>query len=79
MSERDINNHVYNALRQELQTHVGKTALIAMGKLLGIYKDPRAAERDLRAKAPEAHHAIIIVIGKDKAEELEWLGGFLSL
>lgn len=79
LSERDANNAAYNALRQELEKYASKTILIAGGKLLGTYDDPRSAAMDLRMKAPEAHNAIITVIGRDKREELEWLGGSLSL
>jgi hypothetical protein len=79
LSERDINNAAYNALRQELEKYDGKTILIARGKLLGTYDDPRSAAMDLRVKAPEARHAIVTIIGKDKREELEWLGGSLNL
>lgn len=78
LSERDINNAAYNALRQELEKYDGKTILIARGKLLGTYDDPRSAAIDLTVKAPEARHAIVTVIGKDKREELEWLGGSLN-
>lgn len=79
LSERDINNAVYNALRQELEKYSGKAVLIAGGKLLGVYDNPRSAAIDLRTKAPEARHAIVTVVGKDKREELEWLGGSLNL
>ncbi len=79
LSEREVNNAVYSAIRQELEPHVGKTVVIAKGKLFGIYDSPREAAKDLDAKAPEARHAIVTVIGKDKAEELEWLAGSLSL
>ena len=79
LSERDINNATYEALRQELEKHTGKTILIAGGKLFGIYENPRSAAMDLKLKAPEARHAIITAIGKDEREELEWLGGSLSL
>jgi len=79
LSERDINNAAYSALRQELEKHAGKTILIARGKLLGTYDNPRSAAIDLRLKAPEARHAIVTVIGKDRMEELEWLGGSLNL
>jgi NTP pyrophosphatase (non-canonical NTP hydrolase) len=79
MSEREANNAAYNALRQELGKYSGKVVLIANGKLLGTYEDPRSAAVDLRLKAPESHHAIITVINKDKKEELQWLGGSLNL
>lgn len=79
LSERDINNATYHALRQELEKYSGKTILIASGKLLGVYEDPRSAANDLKIKAPEARHAIVTVIGRDRREELEWLGGSLSL
>ena len=79
LSERDVNNATYNALRQELDDKTGKTILIAEGKLLGFYNDPRSAAYALKSKAPGAHHAIITVVGKDKQEELEWLGGSLNL
>ena len=79
LSERDINNAAFNALRQELEKYAGKTILIAGGKLLGIYENPRSAAMDLRLKAPEARHAIVTVVGRDKREELEWLGGSLNL
>ena len=79
ISERDANNATYNALRQEFEKYANKTVLIAKGKLLGTYDDPRSAALDLRLKAPEAQHAIITVIGKDKREELEWMGGSLNL
>ena len=79
LSERDANNATYNALRQEFEKYANKTVLIAKGKLLGTYDDPRSAALDLRLKAPEAQHAIITVIGKDKREELEWMGGSLNL
>jgi len=79
LSERDANNAAYNALRQEFEKYANKTVLIAKGRLLGTYDDPRSAALDLRLKAPEAQHAIITVIGKDKREELEWMGGSLNL
>lgn len=79
LSERDINNAAYNALRQELEKYSGKTVVIASGRLIGIYNDPRTAAKDLGTKAPEAQHAIITVVGTDKREELEWLGGSLNL
>jgi hypothetical protein len=79
LSERDVNNAAYNALRQELDKYANKTILIARGKLLGTYDDPRSAAMDLKLKAPEAQHAIITIIGRDKREELEWLGGSLNL
>lgn len=79
LSERDVNNAAYNALRQELEKYAGKTILIAGGRLLGTYENPRSAAMDLRLKAPEAQHAIVTAIGKDKREELEWLGGSLNL
>ena len=79
LSEREINNAAYDALRQELDKHAGKTVLIAQGRLLGVYDSPRSAAADLKRKAPGAHHAIVTVIGKDKREELEWLGGSLNL
>jgi hypothetical protein len=79
LSERDVNNAAYNALRQELEKYAGKTILIAEGRLLGTYENPRSAAADLKLKAPEARHAIVTAIGKDKREELEWLGGSLNL
>jgi len=79
LPERDANNAAYNALRQEFEKYANKTVLIAKGRLLGTYDDPRSAALDLRLKAPEAQHAIITVIGKDKREELEWMGGSLNL
>ncbi len=79
LSERDVNNAAYNALRQEFEKYTNKTVLIARGKLLGTYDAPRSAAMDLGLKAPEAQHAIITVIGRDKREELEWLGGSLNL
>lgn len=79
LSEREINNAAYDALRQELEKYAGKTVLIAQGRLLGVYESPRSAAADLKKRAPEAEHAIVTVIGKDKREELEWLGGSLNL
>lgn len=79
LSERDINNAAYDALRQELEKYAGRTILIARGKLLGVYENPRIAAMDLKVKAPEARHAIVTVIGRDRREELEWLGGSLNL
>jgi len=79
LSERDVNNAAYDALRQELEKYAGKTILIAGGRLLGTYENPRSAAMDLKLKAPEARHAIVTTIGKDKREELEWLGGSLNL
>lgn len=79
LSERDINNAAYDALRQELEKYASKTILIAGGRLLGTYENPRSAAMGLKAKAPEARHAIITTIGKDKREELEWLSGSLNL
>jgi hypothetical protein len=79
LSERDANNAAYNALRQELEKYNNKTILIAKGKFLGAYDDPRTAAMDLKRKAPDANHAIITVMGRDKREELEWLGGSLNL
>jgi len=78
-SERDVNNAAYSAMRQELEKYAGKTVLIAGGKLLGTYENPRLAALDLKLKAPEARHAIVTAIGKDKREELAWLGGSLNL
>ena len=79
LSEREINNATYSALREELEKYSGKTVLIAGGKFLGTYENPRSAAIDLRRKAPEAHHAIITVIHTDKKEELEWLAGSMNL
>jgi hypothetical protein len=79
VSEREANNAAYNALRQELDKYAGKAVLIAKGKLLGIYDNPRSAALDLKVKAPEAHQAIITIINEDKREELEWLAGSLNL
>ena len=79
LSEREINNAAYNALRQELDKYAGKTILIAEGRLLGTYESPRSAAADLKTRAPQVHHAIVTVIGKDKREELEWLGGSLNV
>ncbi len=79
LSEREINNAAYNALRQELDKYAGKTILIAEGRLLGTYESPRSAAADLKTRAPQAQHAIVTVIGKDKREELEWLGGSLNV
>lgn len=79
LSERDINNAAYNALGQELEKYAGKTILIAEGKLLGAYENPRSAAMDIRFKAPHARHAIVTRVGEDKREELEWLGGSLNL
>lgn len=78
-SERDVNNAAYNALRQELGKYKGKTVVIAAGKFLGVYENPRSAAAELKSKAPEARHAIITVIGKDRREELDWSGGSLNL
>ena len=79
ISEREANNAAYNALRQELEKYSGKVVLIANGRLLGTYDDTHSAAIDLRLKAPESHHAIITIINGDKREELDWLGGSLSL
>lgn len=79
LSERDVNNGVYNALGAELEKYAGKTILIAGGKLIGVYDSPASAARDLKSKSPESRHAIITVVGQDRGEELEWLGGSLSL
>jgi hypothetical protein len=79
LTERDVNNAAYNALREELGKYAGKTILIAEGKIVGAYESPRSASTDLRLKAPQARHAIITTIGKDKRKELEWLGGSLNL
>ncbi len=78
LSEREVNNATYDALRQELEKYSGKTVLISRGKVLGVYEDPRSAAKDLKLKAPDAQHAIITVVGKDKREQLEWLGGSLN-
>jgi hypothetical protein len=79
LSERDVNNAAYNALGQELERYAGKTILIAEGKLLGVYENPRSAAKDLASKAPHAHHAIVTKVGEDRRLELEWLGGSLNL
>jgi hypothetical protein len=79
VSETEANNAAYNALRHELDKYAGKAVLIAEGKLLGTYDNPRSAALDLKVKAPEAHQAIITIINKDKKEELEWLAGSLNL
>lgn len=79
VSEMEANNAAYNALREELDRYSGKAVLIAKGKLLGTYNDPRSAALDLKVKAPDAHQAIITIINRDKKEELEWLTGSLNL
>lgn len=78
LSERDVNNSIYNALRDELEQYAGKTVLIAGGKLIGVYDSPASAAKELNSKSPESKHAIITVVGQDTREELEWLGGSLS-
>jgi len=78
-SERDANNAIYESVKEELKQHSGKTALIAEGKILGFFDSPKEASAHLRAHAPNARHAIITVIGKDKREELEWLAGSMNL
>lgn len=79
LSERDVNNAVYNALRAELEKYAGKTILIAGGKLIGVYDNPASAAKELNSKSPESRHAIITVVSQDKREELEWLSGSLNL
>ena len=79
VSERDVNNATYVALRHELEKYAEKTILIAHGKLIGTYDSPRSAFLELKKKAPDARHAIVTVMGKDRREELEWWAGSLSL
>lgn len=81
-SDVDINNKVYERMRRELlEKYKGKFALIAEGRLIGIFDKAGEALRNLHALCPNARHAILTKIGFDEeyGGEYEWWGGSMEL
>ena len=81
LSEADLNNLVYETLRDKLKEHTGKYAVIARGKLVGIFETVEEVAEALKKFQPPVKHAIVLKIGYDDrvSEGLEWLGGSIEL
>ena len=79
VSEQDLNNLVYESMEEELRKNRGKYAVIAKGKLLGIFET--IEDVSLALRSANVRNAIVVKIGHDDAlvEGLEWLGGSIEL
>jgi len=80
-SDVDVNNKVYEKMRQELQKkYYGYFVLIAEGRLIGAFKDVKEAAEALRKLGPHVKHAILTKIGFDEkySGEYEWWGGSIE-
>ncbi len=80
-SDFDANNRVYEAVKEELRkNHMGEFAIIAEGKLIGVFKDGQKAREALRSLGSHVKHAILTQVGVDeeRAGELEWWGGSIE-
>ena len=76
-AEADLNNKVYEEMNQNLEKrHRGKYAVIAQGRLIGLYEQLSQVVQALKA-LKGIQQAIVIKIGEDKPppRELTWLGG----
>ncbi len=81
VTEQDANNLAYESIEGELRKHRGKYAVIAGGKLMGLFDSLEEVATALRGLEPPVRNALVVKIGKDDKErrELEWLGGSLEL
>ena len=80
MSEVEVNNECYESLRKELEKeHKGKVAVIAQGRLIGVYGGLEEAAATIKNLKQRPNHAIVTKVGVDKKGLGEWLGGFLEL
>lgn len=79
VSEQDLNNLVYESMEEELRKNRGKYAVIAKGKLLGIFET--IEDVSLALRSANVRNAIVVKIGHDDVlvEGLEWLGGSIEL
>lgn len=80
-SDVEVNNRVYERMRQELlKKHNGRFILIAEGRLIGVFEDAREAMKTLRKLGPHIKHAILTKIGSDEqySGEYEWWGGSIE-
>ncbi|MEM0478223.1 MAG: hypothetical protein QXM50_04620 [Candidatus Caldarchaeum sp.] len=76
----EANNRLYEAMKEELRKkHRGEFAVIAEGRLVGIYHEKKEALEALRSLG--VNHAILTQIGVDeeRRSELEWWGGSIEL
>jgi len=74
LEQRRINNETYVRIERELNQYRGKYIIIALGKLIGVADNFEEAVEILRREAPEAKHAIIKKVGREKVIEREWPG-----
>jgi hypothetical protein len=79
VSEQDLNNLVYESMEEELRKNRGKYAVIAKGKLLGIFET--IEDVSLALRSANVRNAIVVKIGHDDVlvEGPEWLGGSIEL
>jgi len=80
-SDVEVNNRVYESMKEELaNSHSGKFAVIAEGRMLGVFGDLKEVSEALRALRPRVRHAIVTKVGVDGelAGEFEWWGGSIE-
>jgi len=79
VSEQDLNNLVYESMEKELRKNRGKYAVIAKGKLLGIFETIEGVSLALRSA--NVRNAVVVKIGYDDVlvKGPEWLGGSIEL
>jgi len=79
LSEAEANNECYESLRAELEKeYKWKVAVIAHGKLIGVYNELEEAAAAIRNLKQRPKHAIMTRVGVDEKRFGEWLGGFLE-
>ncbi len=81
ITEQDVNNLAYESLKEELRKQEGKYAVIARGKLVGLFDSLEEVASALKGLRPPIRNALVVKIGEDDRtrRELEWLGGSLEL
>lgn len=77
--ESDINNMVYNEIKNDLEKYVGKYIVIVKGKFLGSFATLDEVAKVL--KKYHGSHGIVLHVGYDVRPKgaLEWLGGSIEL
>lgn len=81
LSDTDLNNMVYESIEKELKKHTGKYAVIAEGKLIGLFNSIEEVSKAFKEARHPIKRSIVIRIGYDDKVlgELEWLGGSIEL
>ena len=78
LDEVDANNLAYLRAKRLLEGQEGRYAVFAHGRMVGVFDSLEEVSGALRSLEPRPRHAVVVRVGVDKPDELEWWGGSTS-